>query len=185
MNICCSSKDKGLDSLWLSLCEYHYVCFMKRELIYSMSNLYVFQSGIAMMCSPFLVEFFFDPSKLRRFWFDTNYWHNPYLLQIVKELLSVPGIQVNQRSPEGSTALLGAADKGHHALVRILLEHPDTDPNVRDKQGTLNLIVKIRWWMFWIICIAWILYFFNESGIIIFCKQGHYRFFIYDKISSW
>ena len=44
-------------------------------------------------------------------------------------------IQVNQRSPEGSTALFGAADKGHHALVRILLDHPEIDPNVRDKQG--------------------------------------------------
>ena len=56
---------------------------------------------------------------------------------MVRELLNVAGIQVNQRSPEGCTALLGAADKGHAALVRILLEHPETDPNVRDKQGNI------------------------------------------------
>ena len=56
-------------------------------------------------------------------------------LQVVAELLQVPGIQVNKKTPEGWTALVAAADKGHHAVVRKLLEHPDTDPNTRDKQG--------------------------------------------------
>ncbi len=35
----------------------------------------------------------------------------------------------------GQTALVGAADKGHYAVVRTLLQHPETDPNTRDNQG--------------------------------------------------
>ena len=50
-------------------------------------------------------------------------------------LLGVPGVGVNLRTPEGWTALVAAADKGHHAIVRRILSHPDTDPNIRDKQG--------------------------------------------------
>jgi hypothetical protein len=42
---------------------------------------------------------------------------------------------VNFRTREGWTALVGAADKGHYAVVRTLLQHPETDPNTRDNQG--------------------------------------------------
>ena len=63
----------------------------------------------------------------------------PYLItllvEVVAALLGVEGIQVNQKTPEGWTALVGAADKGHHSVVKKLLQHPNIDPNVRDKQG--------------------------------------------------
>ncbi len=35
----------------------------------------------------------------------------------------------------GRTALLGAVDKGHYAVVRTLRQYPETDPNTRDNQG--------------------------------------------------
>ena len=55
--------------------------------------------------------------------------------QIVSILLGVPDISVNTRTPEGWTALVAAADKGHHGLVRTLLKHRGTDVNIRDNQG--------------------------------------------------
>jgi ankyrin repeat protein len=63
--------------------------------------------------------------------------HNIFVHQVVSALLEYPAIQVNQRTREGWTALVAAADKGHHTVVRALLQHPDTDPNTRDNQGGL------------------------------------------------
>ena len=55
--------------------------------------------------------------------------------QIVSSLLGVADISVNTKTPEGWTALVAAADKGHHGLVRTLLKHRGTDVNIRDNQG--------------------------------------------------
>jgi hypothetical protein len=30
---------------------------------------------------------------------------------------------------------VGAGEKGHHAVVCTLLQHPETDPKTRDNQG--------------------------------------------------
>ena len=57
--------------------------------------------------------------------------------QIVSVLLGVSDISVNTQTPEGWTALVAAADKGHHGLVRTLLKHRGTDVNIRDNQGNL------------------------------------------------
>ena len=66
---------------------------------------------------------------------DHNTWDTTLAVEVVAALLGVEGIQVNQKTPEGWTALVGAADKGHHSVVKKLLQHPNIDPNVRDKQG--------------------------------------------------
>ena len=57
------------------------------------------------------------------------------MLQIVSALLVSADISVNTRTPEGWTALVAAADKGHHGLVRTLLKYKATDVNVRDNQS--------------------------------------------------
>ena len=54
---------------------------------------------------------------------------------MVALLLAQPGLQVNRVTPEGWSALVAAADKGHHGLVRDLLSHTSTDVNIRDNQG--------------------------------------------------
>ena len=65
-------------------------------------------------------------------------------MQVVDSLLAVQGLKVNKRTPEGWTALVAAADKGHHLIVKKLLKHPDTDPNIRDRQGILTSISGIN-----------------------------------------
>ena len=39
------------------------------------------------------------------------------------------------KTPEGWTALVAAADKGHHDLVKTLLKNKAVDVNVRDNQS--------------------------------------------------
>lgn len=58
-------------------------------------------------------------------------------LQIVTALLASPEVSINTRTPEGWTALVAAADKGHHGLVRTLLKHKGTDVNIRDNKSKL------------------------------------------------
>ena len=50
-------------------------------------------------------------------------------------LLAAEGVSINTRTPEGWTALVAAADKGHHGLVRTLLKHKGTDVNIRDNKS--------------------------------------------------
>ena len=71
--------------------------------------------------------------------------HHPMLtFQIVSILLGVPDISVNTRTPEGWTALVAAADKGHHGLVRTILKHRGTDVNIRDNQGKIDNMMLIE-----------------------------------------
>merc|ERR1712130_427620 len=60
--------------------------------------------------------------------------------EIVSALLVSPDISLNNKTPEGWTALVAAADKGHHGLVRTLLKHRATDVNVRDNQNRTVLM---------------------------------------------
>ena len=64
-------------------------------------------------------------------WVTSNFTN----FQIVSALLVSPDISLNNKTPEGWTALVAAADKGHHGLVRTLLKHRATDVNVRDNQS--------------------------------------------------
>ena len=52
-------------------------------------------------------------------------------------LLVSEEISVNLKTPEGWTALVAAADKGHHDLVKTLLRNKAVDVNVRDNQSEL------------------------------------------------
>ena len=64
---------------------------------------------------------------------------------MVALLLAQPGLQVNRVTPEGWSALVAAADKGHHGLVRDLLSHTSTDVNIRDNQGRQAAVMLITW----------------------------------------
>ena len=64
----------------------------------------------------------------------------PCALQIVSALLESPDVAINTRTPEGWTALVAAADKGHHGLVRALLKHQGTDVNIRDNQSKYKIL---------------------------------------------
>ena len=57
------------------------------------------------------------------------------MYQIVSALLVSEEISVNMKTPEGWTALVAAADKGHHDLVKTLLRNKAVDVNVRDNQS--------------------------------------------------
>ena len=57
------------------------------------------------------------------------------LTKIVSALLESQDVAINNKTPEGWTALVAAADKGHHGLVRTLLKHQGTDVNIRDNQS--------------------------------------------------
>ena len=61
-------------------------------------------------------------------------------LEIVSALLESPDVAINTRTPEGWTALVAAADKGHHGLVRALLKHQGTDVNIRDNQSKYTIL---------------------------------------------
>ena len=57
-------------------------------------------------------------------------------------LLVSEEISVNLKTPEGWTALVAAADKGHHDLVKTLLRNKAVDVNVRDNQSELYNIAQ-------------------------------------------
>ena len=64
-----------------------------------------------------------------------SFFPHHLLTQIVSALLESQDVEINTRTPEGWTALVAAADKGHHGLVRALLKHQGTDVNIRDNQS--------------------------------------------------
>ena len=51
-------------------------------------------------------------------------------LEVVKELLKKPGINVNTRGFLGATALSRACRRGNNEIVSLLLSHPDIDANI-------------------------------------------------------
>ncbi len=56
-------------------------------------------------------------------------------LEIVRELLKVPEIEVNKKNRDGNTALMFAAFKGHSEIVQELLKAPGIEVNQQN-----------RWW---------------------------------------
>lgn len=60
--------------------------------------------------------------------------------EIVKRILSIPGINVNLQDVRRNTALLDAVKKRHEAIVQILLQTPNIDVNIPDNVGSTALI---------------------------------------------
>ena len=44
-----------------------------------------------------------------------------------------------RNAPGGATALMGASRRGHSRVVELLLQHPDTDPDILDRDGQTAL----------------------------------------------
>ncbi len=59
----------------------------------------------------------------------------------VKQLLQMPGININARNQADWTALMCAAYKGHTNIVRALLDIPGNNSNVADEFGYTALIL--------------------------------------------
>lgn len=62
---------------------------------------------------------------------------------IVKLLLSTPGINVNITNNEGKTALMRAASWTHENLVKLLLQVPNININAQDKHGITALLEAV------------------------------------------
>ena len=76
----------------------------------------------------------------------TGLWRAAYEghLEVVKLLLSVPEIDVNQaKTTTGATPLFMASQKGHDKVVKALLADHRVDPNIRRKGGTKNNAVNV------------------------------------------
>ena len=61
--------------------------------------------------------------------------------EVVRELLKVPGIDVNAIDKNGVTALIGAAEQGHSETVSQLLKVPGIDVNAKTETGRTALIL--------------------------------------------
>lgn len=61
-------------------------------------------------------------------------------LEVVRKLLSVPGVDVNARNKDNETALMWAAAKGYQDVVRELLQIPGIDVSIRDTQYKRNAL---------------------------------------------
>ena len=60
--------------------------------------------------------------------------------EVVRALLSAPGIDVNKADNNGGTAVIQAASKGHTEVVRALLAVPGIDVNKADDEGSTAVI---------------------------------------------
>ena len=58
----------------------------------------------------------------------------------VRELLAIPGINVNRKNTNGHTSLIFAAWKGHTEVVKTLLDVPSIEINLVDNMGDTPLI---------------------------------------------
>lgn len=63
---------------------------------------------------------------------------------VVARLLQVPGIDVNLRKSNGSTAFIKACYKGHLDIVRLLLEDPRVDVNLRNHSNITGLYMAAQ-----------------------------------------
>ncbi len=60
-------------------------------------------------------------------------------VNVVKELLKHPELNVNVVDEEGDTALVVASRAGFKRIVKLLLSHPDIDPNKPTQEGLAPL----------------------------------------------
>ena len=58
----------------------------------------------------------------------------------VRELLAIPGIDVNSTNKFGQTALMLAIDNGHNVIARLLLAMPEINVNQIDRYGGASLM---------------------------------------------
>ncbi|RWS16348.1 KN motif and ankyrin repeat domain-containing protein 1-like isoform X1 [Dinothrombium tinctorium] len=63
---------------------------------------------------------------------------------ITCKLLIEAGAAFNVQDNDGSTALMCAAEHGHTDVVRLLLSHPDCDPNISDNDGSTALSIAME-----------------------------------------
>ena len=59
------------------------------------------------------------------------------------KLLLECGAAVNLQDSDGSTALMCASEHNHVDVVKLLLAHPETDPNVCDSEGSTALSIAM------------------------------------------
>jgi ankyrin repeat protein len=78
-----------------------------------------------------------DGGRTSLIWASTN-GH----IDIVRHLLSVKGIQVNQARDDGATALCMASQNGHVEVVRLLLGVEGVEVNQADKNGVTSLLIS-------------------------------------------
>lgn len=65
------------------------------------------------------------------------------LLEVVRQRLSAPSVDINQVDGNGGTPLWWAASTGHEAVVRQLLATPGIDVNAVGKKGQMPLLYAI------------------------------------------
>ena len=63
---------------------------------------------------------------------------------IVKDLLVVPGIDVNLQNEDGNTALIYAASRGYEDIVARLLAAPGIDVNLQNNDGKTALDFAVK-----------------------------------------
>lgn len=63
---------------------------------------------------------------------------------VVKQLLTVPGININAQDKLNITALIHASGKGHYQVVKLLLDFPGIDVNIKDSFGYTALFLASR-----------------------------------------
>ena len=65
-------------------------------------------------------------------------------LDVVKELLQHPKIDINLQDRNGDTALMHAATRGRLGVVRELLKRPGIDVNLQNRYGDTALMRAAR-----------------------------------------
>lgn len=91
------------------------------------------------MLQTILNKFCFEPIYLTYalHYYCNNATENPHYIDLIKILLSNTSVNVNDQNTEGYTALMYACSPSDACLevIRLLLAHPDIDPNVKNSAG--------------------------------------------------
>ena len=68
------------------------------------------------------------------------YREHPELLTNISEIIKTNPEIINMQCSNSFTALIWASKKGYDIVVRMLLDHPNTDPNLQNTGGDTALI---------------------------------------------
>ncbi len=89
-----------------------------------------------------LVTFFHDPERVSTWYEDlcvTTGGDEASVLAMLSTPSQVEDTDLLTRDSDGATPLHCAVELGHDRALRILLTHPDADPDVQDKLGNTPL----------------------------------------------